>query len=60
MSDFEAETRHKNILNGIKNKWRVASSKYQEKIQNIKIANKKADNKKQRDYKKDIKQKNFR
>jgi len=57
MSDFEAETRHKNFLNGIKNKWRVASSKYHEKVENIKIATKKADNKKQNDFKKRYKTK---
>lgn len=57
INDFEAETRHNNFINGIKNKWRVASSKYLEKIQNIKIANKKADNKKLKDFKKRYKTK---
>ena len=33
-------------LNGIRNKWRIASSKYSEKIKSIKIENKKADKKK--------------
>ena len=57
MSDFEAETRHKNFLNGIKNKWRVAGSKYQQKIKNIKIAKEK--NKKQKDFKKRYKAKDL-
>ena len=39
MIDFETETRHKKIINGIRNKWRVASSKYLEKINTIKIEN---------------------
>ena len=34
MIDFETETRHKQIINGIRNKWRIASSKYYEKIKN--------------------------
>ena len=34
MIDFETETRHKKIINGIRNKWRIASSKYYEKIKN--------------------------
>ena len=59
MSDFEAETRHKSILNGIRNKWRVASSKYQEKIKNIKITTEKANNKRQKDYKKRFKEKDL-
>jgi len=59
MSDFEAETRHKNFLNGIKNKWRVAGSKYQQKIKNIKIETEKANNKKQKDFKKRYKAKDL-
>ena len=48
-----------NFLNGIRNKWRVASSKFQEKVKNIKIATEKANNKKQRDYKKRYKAKDL-
>ena len=59
MSDFEAETRHKNFLNGIRNKWRAASSKFKEKVKNIKIAAEKANNKKQKDYKKRYKAKDL-
>ena len=59
MSDFEAETRHKNFLNGIKNKWRVAGSKYKKKIKNIKITTEKANNKRQKDYKKRFKEKDL-
>ena len=55
MLDFETETRHKKIINGIRNKWRVASSKYLEKINTIKIENKKAEQKKEKDYKKRFK-----
>ena len=40
MIDFETETRHKKIINGIRNKWRIASSKYSEKIKSINIENK--------------------
>ena len=57
MLDFETETRHKKIINGIRNKWRVASSKYLEKINTIKIENKKAEQKKEKDYKKRFKAK---
>ena len=57
MIDFETETRHKKIINGIRNKWRIASSKYSEKIKSIKIENKKADKKKQIDFKKRYKAK---
>ena len=57
MLDFETETRHKKIINGIRNKWRVASSKYLEKIKTIKIENKKAEQKKEKDYKKRFKAK---
>ena len=59
MNDFEAESRHKNFLNGIRNKWRVAGSKHQEKVKNIKIASEKADFKKQKDYKKRYKAKDL-
>ena len=57
MIDFETETRHKKIINGIRNKWRIASSKYYEKIKSIKVENKKADKKKQIDFKKRYKAK---
>ena len=59
MLDFEAETRHKKVINGIRNKWRIASSKYSEKIKSIKIENKKADKKKQIDFKKRYKAKDL-
>ena len=59
MIDFETETRHKKIINGIRNKWRIASSKYSEKIKSIKIENKKADKKSKLILKRDIKQKNY-
>ena len=57
MSDFETETRHKKIINGIKNKWRIASTKYLEKVDLIKDRNKKLDKKRQREYKKRYKEK---
>ena len=57
MSDFETETRHKKITNGIKNKWRIASTKYLEKVDLIKDRNKKLDKKRQREYKKRYKEK---
>ena len=57
MSDFETETRHKKIINGIKNKWRIASTKYLEKVDSIKDRNKKLDKKRQREYKKRYKEK---
>ena len=59
MLDFETETRHKKIINGIRNKWRVASSKYLEKINTIKIENKKAEQKKKKIIKRDLKKKNY-
>ena len=57
ISDFETETRHKKIINGIKNKWRIASTKYLEKVDLIKDRNKKLDKKRQREYKKRYKEK---
>jgi len=57
MNDFETETRHKKVINGIRNKWRIESNKYHEKIKNIKIENRKSVQKKQRDYKKRFKAK---
>lgn len=57
MIDFETETRHKKILNGIRNKWRITSSKYSEKIKSIKVENKKADKKKLIDFRKRYKAK---
>ena len=57
MIDFETETRHKKIINGIKNKWRIASTKYLEKVDLIKDRNKKLDKKRQREYKKRYKEK---
>lgn len=57
MIDFETETRHKKIINGIRNKWRIESSKYSEKIKSIKQENKKADKKKQIDFNKRYKAK---
>ena len=57
MIDFETETRHKKVINGIKNKWRIETDKYNEKMKNIKMENKKASRKKQRDYKKRFKAK---
>ena len=44
MLDFEAESRHKKVLNGIRNKWRNISSKYSQKInkkKQIQLNNKK-------------------
>lgn len=41
MSDFESESRHNKILNGIKQKWRAVSSQYREKVDNIKKKNEK-------------------
>ena len=32
MSDFELETRHNNILNGIRRRWRAESYKFKEKV----------------------------
>ena len=52
MSDFEAETRHKNFLNGIKNKWRAASCKYKEKVEFIKMKNEKLNKMRDKEYKK--------
>ena len=46
MDNFDTETRHKKIINGIRNKWRNISSKYSQKIKAIKVENKKADKKK--------------
>ena len=57
MLDFEAETRHKKVINGIRNKWRIVSSKYSQKIKTIKIENMKADKKRQNDFKKRYKAK---
>ena len=57
MIDFETETRHKKILNGIRNKWRITSSKYSEKIKSVKVENKKADKKKLIDFRKRYKAK---
>ena len=55
--DFEAESRHKKVLNGIRNKWRNISSKYSQKIKAIKVENKKADKKRLNDFKKRYKAK---
>ena len=41
MSDFESESRHNKILNGIKQKWRAVSSQYREKVDNIRKQNEK-------------------
>lgn len=57
MMDFETETRHKKIMNGIRNKWRLASSKFLEKVDSIKDRNMKLDKKKQKEYKKRYKAK---
>ena len=57
MLDFEAESRHKKVLNGIRNKWRNISSKYSQKIKAIKVENKKADKKRLNDFKKRYKAK---
>ena len=57
MSDFEAESRHKKILNGIKNKWRAASCKYLEKVESIKIKNEQLYRMRDRQFKKRYKEK---
>jgi len=57
MLDFEAESRHKKVSNGIRNKWRNISSKYSQKIKAIKVENKKADKKRLNDFKKRYKAK---
>ena len=57
MMDFETETRHKKIMNGIRNKWRLASSKFLEKVDSIKDRNMKLDKIKQKEYKKRYKAK---
>ena len=55
MSDFELETRHKKFLNNIRNKWRTASSKHMEKVEQIKLKNKNLEKLKDRQYKKKLK-----
>ena len=57
MKDFESESRHKKYLNNIKNKWRAASCRYKEKIENIKIKNEKLDKMRDKAFKKRYKEK---
>lgn len=52
MKDFETETRHKKYINSIRNRWRLASSKYLEKVDSIKDKNMQSVKKKQKEFNK--------
>ena len=57
MSDFESESRHNKILNGIKQKWRAVSCYYKEKVENIKKLNEKLFKERSRNLLKKLKKK---
>ena len=57
MSDFESESRHNKILNGIKQKWRAVSCSYKEKVENIKKLNEKMFQERSRNLLKKLKKK---
>ena len=57
MSDFESESRHNKILNGIKQKWRAVSCSYKEKVENIKKLNEKLFQERSRNLLKKLKKK---
>ena len=57
MSDFESESRHNKILNGIKQKWRAVSCSYKEKVENIKKLNEKLFKERSRNLLKKLKKK---
>ena len=57
MSDFESESRHNKILNGIKQKWRAVSCSYKEKVENIKKLNEKMFKERSRNLLKKLKKK---
>ena len=57
MSDFESESRHNKILNGIKQKWRAESCSYKEKVENIKKLNEKMFQERSRNLLKKLKKK---
>ena len=57
MSDFESESRHNKILNGIKQKWRAVSCSYKEKVENIKKLNEKMFKERRRNLLKKLKKK---
>ena len=57
MSDFESESRHNKIINGIKQKWRAVSCSYKEKVENIKKLNEKMVKERSRNLLKKLKKK---
>lgn len=57
MADFESESRHNKILNGIKQKWRAVSCSYKEKVENIKKLNEKMFKERSRNLLKKLKKK---
>lgn len=59
MSNFELESRHKKFLNNIRNKWRTASSKHMEKVEQIKLKNKNLEKLKDKQFKKRLKTREF-
>lgn len=57
ISDFDMESRHKTLMNKIKQKWGMASERYHEKIQEMKAKNEEQYKQKERAFKKKIKAK---
>ena len=52
LHDFESESRHKKILNTIRDKWKSLSAAHKEKVEEMKKRNEKLYRKKDKEFKK--------